>query len=208
MEHCRENPKKAIWKAIPLCILWSLWLERNHRGLEKVDHFLMEFKCQSLRCLNTTTLFRFILYIYVCLYVASLNHPLEIFWVDLFVTHKFKNKIRKWRKTSDSSFKTKGPLPSTVYSLLKSHLCQTAPVNSSCKKKQTSMLWFDIFQLLPHMFQSTTFFDCLLKTLPTPTFLASTLIIYISMLQKHFGSYHYLPNKKKKKEKYKFEKLR
>lgn len=41
----------SLWGAVPLCIIWIIWKERNQRTLEGIEHSPMELKLFLLRSL-------------------------------------------------------------------------------------------------------------------------------------------------------------
>ena len=41
----------VVWGAVPLCIIWIIWEERNQRTLEGIEHSPMELKLFLLRSL-------------------------------------------------------------------------------------------------------------------------------------------------------------
>ena len=40
---CKFRNGKS-WKAIPLCFMWTVWLERNRRAFEGLEHLTTELK--------------------------------------------------------------------------------------------------------------------------------------------------------------------
>ncbi|KAG2720879.1 hypothetical protein I3760_02G054900 [Carya illinoinensis] len=48
-----NNQIKAIWKMIPICIMWCIWKERNERTFEDKERSLEELKVFFFRTLCT-----------------------------------------------------------------------------------------------------------------------------------------------------------
>ena len=51
--HCwrRKGPAHLIWNAIPSCLMWLLWRERNQRAFEDSERHSAELKLILLRTL-------------------------------------------------------------------------------------------------------------------------------------------------------------
>jgi hypothetical protein len=55
--HCwrRKGPAYLVWNAIPLCLMWLLWRERNQRAFEDSERHSMELKLILIRTLMEWT---------------------------------------------------------------------------------------------------------------------------------------------------------
>ena len=55
--HCwrRKGPAYVVWKAIPSCLMWLLWRERNQRAFEDAERHSADLKLLLIRTLMEWT---------------------------------------------------------------------------------------------------------------------------------------------------------